>query len=196
LIRRAKPADAAHAVPLLVTAMGSITNMLAGTADAAEAQTILQDFFRKDDNRVSHQNTLVAERDGRIVGALVSYHGSCCEEMDRPFLDRQRALYGSERTEIPREAQPDEYYLDSLAVAPEYRGQGIATALIAAFESHAAMLEHPRVALLVEESNEPAYRLYRKLGYIVDSRLTIADHDFHHMVKQLPFDIPTAYEGG
>ena len=172
-------------MPLLLLAMGSIGNTLAGTADDAEVLTILLEFFQQDANRLSHQNTQVEERDGHIVGALVSYHGSRCEELDHPFLERQRAQYGRVRRHIAREAQPDEYYLDSLAVAEAYRGQGIATALIAAFEARAATLAHQNVALLAEASNVPAYRLYRRLGYEADGTLSIDGHDFHHMMKRL-----------
>jgi ribosomal protein S18 acetylase RimI-like enzyme len=185
VIRPATKEDVAQAVPLLLLAMGSIGNMLAGTADDEVALTILLEFFQQEANRLSYQNTLVAERDGRVVGALVSYHGSRCEELDRPFLAQQRARYGQVYMEIPREARSDEYYLDSLAVAEEYRGQGIATALISAFEIHAVMRAYDKVALLAEESNAPAYRLYRRLGYEADSTLNICGHDFHHMIKRL-----------
>ena len=84
-----------------------------------------------------------------------------------------------------KEAQDDEYYLDSLAVMEEYRGQGIATALIRRFEAEARVQGNDKVALLAEESNEPAFRLYRKLGYVTEGIVRIHGDDFHHMVKLL-----------
>ncbi len=183
-IRAAIPTDAAQAIALLLIAMGSIGNRLAGTADNVETALILEEFFRREDNRLSHRNTLIAEREGVVVGALVAYHGSRCEALDRPFVERQLERYGHILVEIEREAEPDEYYLDSLAVADTHRGQGIATALIAAFEAEARAQGHSRVALLAEESNVPAFRLYRKLGYQSDGIRRIDGHDFHHLVKQ------------
>ncbi|MCD7889780.1 MAG: ribosomal protein S18-alanine N-acetyltransferase [Oscillospiraceae bacterium] len=54
----------------------------------------------------------------------------------------------------------DEQYLDSLAVRADYRGQGVATALMkAAFDTEKT------VYLEVRESNQPAINLYKKLGF-------------------------------
>ncbi|MCC8196705.1 MAG: ribosomal protein S18-alanine N-acetyltransferase [Ruminococcus sp.] len=54
----------------------------------------------------------------------------------------------------------DEQYLDSLAVRADYRGQGIATALMkSAFDTEKT------VYLEVRESNLPAINLYKKLGF-------------------------------
>jgi ribosomal protein S18 acetylase RimI-like enzyme len=185
MIRQANRDDAERAILLICEAGGDITHTLAGTHDDGEIVRILVEFFRQEDNRVSHRNTLVAERNGVVVGALVSYHGSRSEELDRPFLARQRAEYGRVMMEIAREARPDEYYLDSLAVVGEARGQGIATALLAEFEAAAQRQGHTKVALLAEESNEPAFRLYCKTGYITNEIIHIHGHDYHHMVKIL-----------
>jgi ribosomal protein S18 acetylase RimI-like enzyme len=186
MIRQATPEDAAQTVPLICAASGNIAETLAGTRDGNEVLRVLGEFFQQEGNRLSYRNTLVAERQGVVVGALVSYHGSRCEELDRPFLDRQQAEHGRIIMEIAMEAQPDEYYLDSIAVAESVRGQGIATALIARFEQLAIMLGYDKVALLAEESNKPAYRLYRKLGYITDGVMRILGTDYQHMVKILP----------
>jgi ribosomal protein S18 acetylase RimI-like enzyme len=186
-IRCAEPTDAEHAIALLLLAMGSIGNRLAGTPDDAETAWILEMFFRREDNRLSFRNALVAERAGEIVGALVAYHGSRCEALDSPFIEWQQERYGHDRVEIEREADPDEYYLDSLAVAEAHRGQGIATALIAAFEAQALASGHYRVALLAEEANSAAFRLYCRLGYRSDGLRQIDGHTFHHMVKPVLF---------
>jgi len=185
MIRQATPDDAIQAIPLICEAGGGIVNTLAGTADSGEIMRILAEFFRQEGNRVSHRNTLVAERNGTVVGVLVSYHGSHSEALDLPFLERQRAEYGRVMMVIAREARPDEYYLDSLVVVGEARGQGIATALLAEFEVMAQRQGHAKVALLAEEGNEPALRLYRKSGYLTDEIVRIQGHDYHHMVKIL-----------
>ena len=53
-------------------------------------------------------------------------------------------------------------WIATLGVLPEYRGQGIGAALLAACEGRLAM---PRVRLCVRISNQPAIRLYDRCGY-------------------------------
>jgi ribosomal-protein-alanine N-acetyltransferase len=53
---------------------------------------------------------------------------------------------------------PGEAEILNIAVAPSHRRNGIATALIDS-------LDAPEVFLEVRESNEPAQRLYSKLGF-------------------------------
>ncbi len=62
------------------------------------------------------------------------------------------------------EAGAGEYYIDSLAVAPDYRGHGIGKMLLAhAIEQGIARGLHP--TLLVDPDNAPALRLYTSLGF-------------------------------
>ncbi len=55
-------------------------------------------------------------------------------------------------------------WIATFAVHPDYRGQGIGTALLERCEQ---MLNTPRVRLSVRMSNEPAIRLYKRYGYRV-----------------------------
>jgi ribosomal protein S18 acetylase RimI-like enzyme len=54
-------------------------------------------------------------------------------------------------------------WIASIAVHPDYRGQGIGTALLDECERLAGL---PRTKLSVRVSNEDAIRLYRRLGYL------------------------------
>jgi ribosomal-protein-alanine N-acetyltransferase len=53
-------------------------------------------------------------------------------------------------------------WIATIGVLPEYRQQGIGTALLRACENRLVV---PRVRLSVRASNEPAIRLYTRLGY-------------------------------
>jgi GNAT superfamily N-acetyltransferase len=53
-----------------------------------------------------------------------------------------------------------------LHVAPPYRRQGVATALIRHAEARLRRRGYSRVLLGLDISNEPARRLYRRLGYV------------------------------
>ena len=59
----------------------------------------------------------------------------------------------------------DEGSLDSIAVTPEHRRQGVADALMAAAEAWGRARALAFITLEVRAGNEPAIALYRKHGY-------------------------------
>lgn len=59
----------------------------------------------------------------------------------------------------------DELHINTIAVAPAYRGQGLATALMRHVMADAARQGARRATLEVRRSNEPARRLYEALGF-------------------------------
>lgn len=63
------------------------------------------------------------------------------------------------------ETQTGEYYIDSLAVLPKYRGQGIAKRLMQQQINYAKGLGFPIATLLVDPDNPPALQLYESLGF-------------------------------
>ena len=68
------------------------------------------------------------------------------------------------------ETSPDEFYLDTLAVMPQHRGQGIGSKLLMAMTERARTLGKP-AALLVDKTNPKAEALYRSLGFrYIDDR--------------------------
>lgn len=60
----------------------------------------------------------------------------------------------------------DEGYISNVAVAPEYRRQGIADALIDELMGRAAALNLAFVTLEARQSNSPAIALYKKHGFV------------------------------
>ena len=58
-------------------------------------------------------------------------------------------------------------WLNRLAVAPAYRGQGLARRLIAAAEQWLASQDILVWAVLIEEDNEPSLRLFQSAGYVL-----------------------------
>jgi RimJ/RimL family protein N-acetyltransferase len=55
-----------------------------------------------------------------------------------------------------------------IGVIAEYRGQGIGESLMRAAIEHAKKIGLTRVELTVREPNNPAYHLYKKLGFEVE----------------------------
>ena len=97
----------------------------------------LDDFYKmmtllveREDSQYSYKNTRVVLDGDKVVGISVSYDGSRLHELRRPFLELALELIGRDHSGMNDETQPGELYLDSLAVLPEYRRQGIARRLI------------------------------------------------------------------
>lgn len=185
MIRPAQPQDAPIAVRLIYSAIGRIAHLLTGTDQDEEVLAVLAEFFQRDANRLSYQNALVKEREGAVVGILISYHGSQTYQMDLPFLRRLIQRTRNPHLMIPKEAQDDEYYLDTIAVDPQSQGRGFGSELLRAFEQKATSLDCRKLALLAEPSNESAYRLYQKHGYEPDGQVTVSGCQFDHMVKRI-----------
>lgn len=63
-----------------------------------------------------------------------------------------------------------ECYIDNVAVFPEYRGRGIAAALLTALTEHAKACGGEFISLEVRPSNAAAVQLYEKLGFCTVGR--------------------------
>ena len=65
---------------------------------------------------------------------------------------------------LPGETVEEEFYLDTIATLPEYRGRGVASALIRDAKKKADLANLP-LGLLVADDNPKARRLYDSLGF-------------------------------
>jgi ribosomal protein S18 acetylase RimI-like enzyme len=191
MIRPAISDDAHEAVPLILEAIGSIVFVLAGTKILAEAMSILESFFEQENNRVSYKNTLVIEEletrigDRTIVGVAISYDGTLARKLDEPLEEAARLKCGLSDYSIPTEAEPDEFYLDTVSVNRNYQGQGIGRQLIEAVCEEGRRLGRNRVGLLVDVTNSDAKRLYERLQFRVDKQRELAGEKYFHMIRDL-----------
>ena len=90
---------------------------------------------------------LAVEADGRYVGRVTLRHD-----------------WGNETSIIEKDF-PGLPQINALEIDENYRRRGLATMLIAAAENEARHQGFSMIGLGVEISNEPAKRLYEKLGY-------------------------------
>ena len=92
---------------------------------------------------------------------------------------------GAEVIEIDPESLPDELYINTISVNPDFRRKGIGSQLLdfAGFIAKRANIS--KVSLNVETEKEAAIRLYKRSGYEIVSPWTIIGEPFHHMVKNV-----------
>ena len=136
-------------------------------------------------SQYSYRNALVAEVDGETVGAIIGYDGARLEELRKPLLELMRETFGGVR-EIEDETSAGEFYLDSLAVLPQWRGRGVGGALLSAARDRAFAAGYERVGLIVDFTNPRAETLYKSLGFERVNATTFLGHDMWHMQAKKP----------
>lgn len=132
--------------------LGDVVDMFASLAE-------------REDSQYSYRNSLVAIDDtGEAVGVCVAYDGAGLHRLREPFFLMAAELLEKHYDGIEDECDADEFYIDTLAVLPSHRGQGVASALLEATIERARMSGKP-AGLLVDKDNPRARRLYEHVGF-------------------------------
>lgn len=139
-------------------------------------------LVEREDSQYSYTNTFVACDNEKVVGISVSYDGGKLHALRQVFLELSKEYIGKDNSGMDDETQAGELYLDSLAVFPEYRRQGIAKRLIMATKERADELNLPYVGLLVDKTNPIGETFYMSLGfcYVDDSHW--GGHEMKHLI--------------
>lgn len=172
--RKAKEEDA------LFIARGFHMAMLYDDAEEGQIETFARTICVREDVLYSWRNTIIAEVNGQSAGMLTAYNGADYHEMRIVTMALVKENLGIEFPGMEDEAVAGEYYQDSLAVMPPYRGRGIGRALLqrGIAEGHRLGL---LVTLAVDPINHRAKALYRSLGFQPDGSLFIFGHDYEKM---------------
>lgn len=188
----ATPDDAPFIARVILEAIGKEHTLeMAGSAERLPlVEQVFTNLAAIDNSQYSYRNTLLAVTPEReYAGAVVSYDGAALHSLRRPFISEANRLLGWElkESDFPDETSPDELYLDSLMVLPEYRRNGIGTKLIEAVRKRGAALGKP-VGLLVDFGNPNARRLYTALDFQSVGQRPFAGKNMEHL--QLPLQQP------
>ncbi len=120
-----------------------------------------RDAIRSDPSSlIHHSNWAVAEYDGRIAGAINSYRlarpgapgAGRSAAVVAPLADLKATVEGA-------------WYVAAVAAFPEYRGRGVGSELLAHAAHEARAADVRELTLIVGSFNEPARRLYLRLGF-------------------------------
>ena len=148
----------------------------------------LEDFRRmmtmlveREDSQYSYRNTLVAMDGDRLVGIAVSYDGGRLHELRQAFVEAAKTCIGKDHSGMDDETQAGELYLDSLAVLPDYRRQGIARRLLKATKEKADRMGMPCVGLLVDKGNPAGESLYVSVGFRYVNDNSWGGHPMKHL---------------
>lgn len=176
-IREAVAADA----PLV----GRVVLMALHYDDTHPLASIFAELASREVSQYSYRNALVAEVDGSVVGAIIGYDGARLEELRKPLFELMVEKLGNVPN-VEDETSAGEFYLDSLAVLPQYRGCGVGGALLSAARDRAFAAGHKRVGLIVDFENPRAEALYKSLGFERVNATKFLGHDMWHLQAKKP----------
>ena len=184
MICRATKEQASEIARLIMTAMTDECCLYFcgdgyGLEDFRKMMTML---VEREDSQYSYRNTLVAMYRDQVVGISVSYDGGRLRELRQAFIEAAKEYLGKDHSGMEDETQAGELYLDSLAVLPEYRRQGIARALLLATKEKAGQYGLPYVGLLVDTDNPNAEALYSSVGFQYVGEKKWGGHFMKHML--------------
>jgi ribosomal protein S18 acetylase RimI-like enzyme len=115
----------------------------------------------RDEGSFSWRNAVVADTDGRAVAALIGYSQPVEPEpidyatMPPLFVPLQEL----------ENLAPNTWYVNVLAAAPDRRGQGLGTKLLAIADETASREGKTGLSVIVSNANDGARRLYQRCGY-------------------------------
>lgn len=191
-IRKACKEDASQIAELIMMAwpVDDILDSIGIQWNRMESNPVSYDWLHEsitliaasEDTIYSYENSLVAEIDNKIVGAICAYDGADYQRLKQPVVD----MLGEDSVFAKlKETEEGEFYLDSIGVLPEYRGKGIASRLIEAQCERATSLGHKVFGLIVDEDKPQAEVLYSRLGFTYLDDKDFFGHKMKHMVRQL-----------
>jgi len=142
----------------------------------------LADISRREDTLYSWRNSTIALYDGIPAGLMVAYDGARYRRMRDITFPMIRMYVGDNYHSMDDESCAGEYYLDSLAVLPEFQHRGIASALIQEMFRQRDEARIPLATIAVDADNDTAYRLYTRNGFHHDGQITVFGTTYHRLV--------------
>lgn len=114
----------------------------------------------RDEGSFSYRNASIIEHEGQAAGCLIGYE---IPEQPEPIGPGIPAMF------VPMQElenlAPGSWYVNVLAVAPQFRGHGLGTKLLALADDIAGNLGKRRLSVIVADTNRGARRLYERCGY-------------------------------
>jgi ribosomal protein S18 acetylase RimI-like enzyme len=114
----------------------------------------------REDGSFSYRNAAIIERDGQCAGCLIGYE---IPDDPEPIASDMPAMF------VPLQELenlvPGTWYVNVLAVRPQFRGQGIGTQLLDLADTTAQSLGKSGLSVIVSDANTGARRLYERCGY-------------------------------
>lgn len=182
LFRPATLADASFVARHVLEALHLGMYELPLNAQQQQAWEELTAVCRLEEALYSYRHALLAIRDSMPVGLVLAYDGANYHTMRTQTFRLLPAFTRMDVDGMEDETGSGEFYIDSLAVAPHMRGQGLGKMLL-----NKAVERGERLGLLptllVDPDNAAARRLYTSAGFRENGSVTAFGQDYLRMQK-------------
>ena len=184
-IRDAREDDAEFLAQVILAA-AHLSDMGAATTASTDTASIgdLTAICRRTDTLYSWRNARIACACGKRAGAMVSYPGDiyiAARSITFPLLP---GLTQAQIDATDIETLPDEWYLDSLAVLPEFRRAGIGKMLVMDAIARGRNAGYAQFTLLAEKSSTHLVEYYTRLGFGIESEKLYLGNAYWRMVRR------------
>ncbi len=193
-IYNATEEDAHIVAQLMYKALGDYANFLMMTDNEEAILSRIQICFKSPEvNQLHQSNFIIAWLDGFVVGECSSYAGNKIEQYNKNLSDiisefhekEDKIEHVVELLEYLKEANKDEYYMDTISVDPDYRGRGIAQLLINKVCERAITEGFSKLALVVQEGKEYLLDYYSSLGFEFYEKRDLGGINYYRLIKNL-----------
>lgn len=135
------------------------------------------------DTLYSYSWARIAVVDGEDVGAIVSYPGSFYRSGREVTFGLMKDVMGMDFSDSDIECEPNEFYLDCLAVLPEYQGRGLGLELIRDALKKAKSQAYNKAACIVGADEKALMRYYEQVGFQTDRKVEVFGCDYVKMIN-------------
>ena len=149
---------------------------------------VLEEAITDPDYRYSYTRGIVDEREGKVAGIVYGYTDEEEPIIDQPLEKKsykKHGIYEQVKMFTDRETFPDEWYLDSICVSEEFRGQGIGSSFVRSIATNRQKQNRDVIGLSCDKQNPQARKLYERHGFKVIGERTISGHLYDHMQKKI-----------
>jgi len=140
---------------------------------------------REKDSIYSWIHTRLAVVDGKLAGGLISYEGKDYMRMREKSWP---VCWGDEHQQelaaIEQETKAGEYYLDSIAILPEYRGLGIGRLLMLDAMKLAAEKDCHCVTCIAAKRKTGLVEYYKSIGFEPCGEMSFFGHSYWRMSSE------------
>lgn len=190
----AQVTDAAIVVPLAFSALAEHALYLANTEKPEIAMAHMKHaFIHPQPNELHFSNfILLKNSEGEIVASISGYEGHRVQDYGSDIdsiyaeLDHE-CVFPRLQEDDPSdyEADPDEFYIDTIAVKEQYRGQGLVEILIEEMEKVAKDKGFHKLALVAAKHKVKLLGYYQKLGFTSTDERLLGNTLYCHFIKNI-----------
>ena len=144
---------------------------------------ILEYVFSSEYDRYSYKNSTVYEIDGVIKGFSFTYHYDEVKKMKEFWYSEVVSNFDLKKDSMIfdyDEVLVGEFYLDTLFVFSNARGEGIGNKLLTEFANSG----EAKLSLNVAQSNNRVRKLYESYGFKKECEIFIGHENYDHLIRR------------